>query len=41
MGCPTSSGDTRHFPSSAMCSWFQVLPSASVVRLATPAIWYP
>ena len=27
-------------PSSAMCSWFQVLPSAIVVRLAIPVIWY-
>jgi hypothetical protein len=23
-----------------MCSWFQVLPSAMLVRLPTPVIWY-
>jgi hypothetical protein len=26
-------------PMVAMCSWFQVLPSATVVRLPMPVIW--
>ena len=40
IACDASSLETRHLPSKAMCSWFQVLPSARVVRLATPLIWY-
>lgn len=34
-----SSSDTKHLPSNARCSWFQVLPSAMEVRLPTPVIW--
>ena len=37
---PTTQYSLTHYaPSSAMCSWFHVLPSARVVRLATPLIW--
>ena len=38
-GTVSFTGDVRHLPSVAMCSWFHVLPSAMLVRLPMPVIW--